>query len=95
VCDDFSGDRPIPQKWRQNVVNCRHCKRSLVLFLSQYLLQNMAKHMPAGTRLYVVGWFEGSIEDTAWYATQVCHKKQHLAIKLRTHKVLPESDGTK
>ena len=34
TCDTIEATLPIPPKWRENVINCRQCKRSLTIFLS-------------------------------------------------------------
>lgn len=38
TCDSFTGQDAIPSNWRENVINCRVCKHSLVYFLAQYFL---------------------------------------------------------
>ena len=68
-CKTVTSQLLIPRKWREDLVNCRNCKRSLVLFLSRYLLQSIANYMPRDTKLYVAGGFEGEIEDSAWFVT--------------------------
>ena len=69
TCDEFCGSRAIPSKWRENVINCRNCKRNLVLFLTQYFLHKTPRYIQDGKVLYVAGGFEGSIEDTAWFVS--------------------------
>lgn len=69
TCDEFSAGHTIPSKWRENVINCRNCKHSLVLFLTQFFLQNVRKYLQPEQLFYVAGGFEGSIEDTAWFVT--------------------------
>ena len=49
------------------MINCRECKRSLVKFLTQYLLHNVHMHMQDYQTLYVAGGFNEPITDTAWY----------------------------
>ena len=42
-CGIFTNDTEIPpQKWRENFINCRRCKRNLVTFLGQFFLQNVS-----------------------------------------------------
>ena len=67
TCDTFAGQDPIPSKWRENVINCRVCKRSLVYFLTQYFLSH---YLSTNGMLIVAGGFQGEIEDTAWYVTE-------------------------
>ena len=45
VCDEITASRRIPSKWREDILNCRNCKRSLVFFLSDYYLKTMPKQM--------------------------------------------------
>ena len=40
-CTVFTPDVVIPLKWRENVLNCRKCKRNLVCFLSLYFIDKM------------------------------------------------------
>ena len=40
-CTEFTNDLVIPPKWRENVLNCRKCKRSLVCFLSKFFLESI------------------------------------------------------
>ncbi len=42
-CTEVSSDLMIPPKWRENVINCRKCKRALVCFLSSYFTEKV-KH---------------------------------------------------
>ena len=43
-CTEFTSDMVIPPKWRDDVLNCRKCKRNLVHFLSTYFLEKWQKH---------------------------------------------------
>ena len=69
TCDDFTSKHPIPSKWREGVINCRICKRNLVLYLTQFFLQQVPKYLQPGKRFLVAGGFEGAIEDSAWFVT--------------------------
>ena len=66
TCDEVTTKSVVPNKWRENFINCRNCKRSLVIFLTQYFLYAAPKHMQLGQSLLIAGGFEGEIEDTAW-----------------------------
>lgn len=57
------------KKWRENHLNCRTCKRNLVLFLGNYFLTYASTYLHPDQRLYVAGAFEGEISDTAWFVT--------------------------
>ena len=45
TCDTI---KAIPTKWREGVINCRQCKRSLTIFLSKYWLDNCYKSFQTG-----------------------------------------------
>ena len=60
----------LHKKWRENFLNCRKCKRSLVQFVGNFFLQNAAAHLSANQTLYVAGAFCGDITDTAWFVRQ-------------------------
>ena len=68
-CDDFSSDLMVPSKWRNNVVNCRKCKRNLVCFLSQYFLQRVKYRLKPTQRFVTAGGFEGALRNKALEVT--------------------------
>ena len=45
TCDIFTGQYQLPTNWRENVINCRTCKRNLVYFLTKYFLQNISRYL--------------------------------------------------
>ncbi len=65
-CDELPTTN-IPKRWREGLLNCRRCKRSLVLFLTDYFLNNIHTYLEAHQTLYVGGGFDGPTSDTAWY----------------------------
>ena len=69
TCDEFHSHKIIPPKWRENVLNCRLCKRNLVCFLTQYFLHNVTRHLRQDNIFLVAGGFEGDIQDTAWFVS--------------------------
>ncbi len=70
-CDDINNNTAVLRgKWRNNFLNCRECKRKLVVYLGNYFLANMHSFLNTGQTLYVAGAFEGAIIDTAWSITQ-------------------------
>lgn len=58
-CTDFSADLLIPPKWRNNVINCRKCKRKLICFLSNYFMERMKKKLGPQQKFVTAGGFEG------------------------------------
>ena len=66
TCDTIEPNNLIPAKWRESVINCRRCKRSLTLFLTKYWLKKISQHLQCGMTLYIAGGIEGDLEDTAW-----------------------------
>ena len=55
-CDTITGTSKIPKKWREDLINCRECKRSLVKYLTQYFLHNVHQHLHEGqTLIWQVG----------------------------------------
>ena len=66
TCDTIEPNNLIPAKWRESVINCRRCKRSLTLFLTKYCLNKISQHLQCGITLYIAGGIEGDLEDTAW-----------------------------
>ncbi len=69
ACDEIKAGNILPSKWREDLINCRTCKRSLVLFLTQYLIRNVPCYLQEGQLFYTAGGFQGDIEDTAWFVT--------------------------
>ena len=67
-CDELKSSTLIaPGKWRENIINCRECKRRLVVFLGIYFLSNISPHLRSNQKLYIAGAFENELADTAWY----------------------------
>lgn len=68
ICREFKeGLEVAPKNWRESTLNCRTCKRNLVMFLGNYFLHKSSSHLRGSQTLYVSGAFSGKIEDTAWY----------------------------
>lgn len=53
-------------KWRENVLYCRKCKRNLVKFLGNFILNCIGAYLTSQQMCYVAGAFDGDISDTAW-----------------------------
>ena len=68
VCQSFEVDTKLPKKWRENVINCRNCKRHLVCFLTEFMLNNIHPHLSPHQKFYAAGGFEDeNRRDTAWF----------------------------
>ena len=68
-CMYFSPDMSIPAKWRNNVLNCRKCKRKLVCFLSHYFMERMKGKLGPQQRFVTAGGFEGNQRGKAMFVT--------------------------
>ena len=66
-CDELLPNTQIPKKWRENLLNCRRCKRGLVTFLCGYFLKTIRTYLQSNQILYLAGGFDGDITDTVWY----------------------------
>ena len=69
TCDIIEATVPIPAKWRESVINCRQCKRSLIVFLSKYWLEKASRHLQSGMVLYIAGALDTEKSDTAWFVS--------------------------
>lgn len=55
----------IPKRWREDVLQCRKCKRNLVVFLTEYFLTSMLSLSPTQT-FVTAGGFEGDDKHRAY-----------------------------
>ena len=69
-CGGFSADMVIPPKWRQNVINCRKCKRNLVCFLSEFILQRIRYRLNPTQKFVTAGGLEGDHAQKAMFVTR-------------------------
>ena len=69
TCERFLSTTKLPPLscWRENFINCRKCKRQLVKFIGEYLLNNAGSQLKEQQTLYVAGCFDDDIMDTAWF----------------------------
>ena len=68
TCDTITSQKSVPTtKWQEGLINCRTCKRFLVLFLSNAFLKCTPPYLKEGQRFVVAGGFEGNLQDTAWH----------------------------
>ena len=63
----YTEDMIIPPKWRENILNCRNCKRNLICFLSNHFLERMAWKLLPNHRFVTAGGFNGAQRNQAWY----------------------------
>ena len=74
-CSSFLSHRIIPPKWRENVINCRKCKRHLLLFLSQYFYQRIKPQLKRNQCFVTAGVFDGVLCNKALAVTP--HSQPH------------------
>ena len=56
TCHTISINTLLPhKKWRENYLNCRTCKRSLVVFLGNFFLQNASEYLASHQSMYIAG----------------------------------------
>ena len=71
TCSDINASTVLAhKKWRENYINCRKCKRTLVTFVGNFFLQHAASYLCGNQTLFVAGAFDGDITDTAWFVHQ-------------------------
>ena len=68
-CTEFTKDLVIPPKWREHVLNCRKCKRSLVCFLSEFFLESIRRKLQLNQRFVTAGGLDGTMRNQAMYVT--------------------------
>ena len=61
-CDAITSTTKIPSKWRENLLHCRVCKRSLVKYLTHFFLHYMHKYLSQNQTMYVAGGFDDAIQ---------------------------------
>lgn len=67
---DFTKDLVIPPKWRENVLNCRKCKRNLVCFLSKFFLETINTMLNPNQRFITAGGLDGTLRIIAMFVTR-------------------------
>ena len=67
ACANITESTELPKKWRENVINCRKCKRTLVCFLSQFMLKHIHTHLLPHQKFYVAGAFAEPLTTTCWF----------------------------
>ena len=67
-CEEIKAHNRLPSKWRDNVLNCRKCKRALISFLGNYMLENIHMYLRSlESMFYIAGAFEGPATNTSWF----------------------------
>lgn len=73
MCDEVNGACQIPSRWREDMINCRNCKRNLVLFLARHYMKTMPRQLQPGIfSLFGRLLCDGYIKHTAWCITKDC-----------------------
>ena len=55
----------IPPKWRENILNCRQCKRRVVCFLSQHFLNTITRKLNPHQRFVTAGGLDDTVRNKA------------------------------
>ena len=66
----FTDDMKVPSKWRE-VIECRTCKRQLVVYMGDTILATGQYLLREGQKLVVAGAGEELDQDSAWYTTNL------------------------
>ena len=66
----FTDDMKVPSKWRE-VIECRTCKRQLVVYMGDAILATGQYLLREGQKLVVAGAGEELDQDSAWYTTNL------------------------
>ena len=65
---EFSDQMRVPNKWNE-LLQCRKCKRRLVVYVGNCILWNATNMLTDNQKLFVAGHGEGELTDMAQYAT--------------------------
>ena len=68
VHHEFSDQMKVPNKWNE-LLQCRKCKRCLVVYIGNCILWNATNMLADNQKLFVEGHGEGELTDMAQYAT--------------------------
>ena len=64
----FSAEMKVPSKWRE-LIQCRKCKRQLVVYMGDSMLQVGHEFLEGDQKLVVAGAGQEEDQDCAWYTT--------------------------
>ena len=65
-CSSIEPFVAVPTEWRSKLLNCRKCKRSLCMFLSNDMLIQAPKLLRENQRLITAGGFAGQQQNLCW-----------------------------
>ena len=66
-CHQLVRTTSIPKRWRESLLNCRNCKRNLVILISNCMLNNIQGCLQETQALYIAGGFNDPISETVWF----------------------------
>ena len=69
-CTNLSLDSPIPKNWRENILSCRTCKRTLVVILTKFFLSVVPQNLAPNQKFVTAGGFEGINRHKAYTVQQ-------------------------
>ena len=90
TCQECKSDTQIKGNWRENNINCRTCKRSLVKFIGSYYFKQHTVSHDFQSEVLCSWLFWGNIANTTWYVCskyymRLCHaSEQHGMYKDQT-----------
>ncbi len=64
----FTDEMQVPSKWRE-ILECRQCKRKLIVYMGQSLLQVAREMLRGDQKLLTDGTGEDEDQDTVWFTT--------------------------
>ena len=64
----FTDEMQVPSKWRE-ILECRQCKRKLIVYMGQSLLQVACEFLRGEQKLFTAGTGEEEDQDTVWFTT--------------------------
>ena len=75
----FSDDMKIPKKWTE-IVNCRQCKRQLIIYMGECILVHVIQLLRKDQKCYVAGSGEGVDRDEVW-----CVKDDGIKLEFKSN----------
>ena len=75
----FSDDMKIPKKWTE-IVNCRQCKRQLIIYMGECILVHVIQLLRKDLKFCVAGSGEGVDRDEVW-----CVKDDGIELEFKSN----------